>query len=112
VHPAGILPFADLVSLLRVATVFLSGDCGPMHLGPALGIATVAVFLVSDAAKYRPLGPDDVALDQRDGPMTVQRVVDAVTATVPRALATRKKHADIIAAHTGSGVTEQNDTIS
>jgi ADP-heptose:LPS heptosyltransferase len=75
IHSAAILPFADLVSLIRRATVFLSGDCGPMHLASALGTPVVAIFLVSDAEKYRPLGSRDIVLDARAGAVTPEAVV-------------------------------------
>ena len=78
IHPAGILPLADLVSLIRDAAVFVSGDCGPMHLAAAFNTPVVSVFLVSDAGKYRTLGPDDVLFDPRRQPFTPQDVANAV----------------------------------
>jgi ADP-heptose:LPS heptosyltransferase len=78
VRPAGILSFADLVSLIRDAAVFLSSDCGPMHFAAALGTPVVSVFLVSDAGKYRTLGPDDVVFDGRVETPTPDRVAEAI----------------------------------
>lgn len=78
IHPVGILPFTDLVSLIRNASVFLSGDGGPMHLAAAFNTPVVSVFLVSDAGKYRTLGPDDVLFDARRQPFTPDEVAQAV----------------------------------
>lgn len=101
IQSAGILPFRDLVSLIRSATVFLACDSGPMHLASALGTATVALFLVSDAEKYHPLGDDDVALDARKQQVTVDAVVDAVKRAAHAAAETVAERAAIIAAHSG-----------
>ena len=78
IYPVGVLPFPDLVSLIRNASVFLSGDCGPMHLAAAFNTPVVSVFLVSDAGKYRTLGPDDVLFDARRRPFTPEEVAQAV----------------------------------
>jgi len=86
IRPAGILPFGDFLSLVRRATVFLSGDCGPMHLAaaapPAGGV--IAIFLASDPEKYRPLGRHDRVLDGRNRCLTSEMVVDAVMEMVVR----------------------------
>ena len=78
IHPAGILPFTDLVSLVCNADVFLSGDCGPMHLVAAFGTPVVSVFLVSDTEKYRTLGSGDVVFDARKQSFTAEDVSNAV----------------------------------
>lgn len=78
VRPAGILPFPNLVSLIRSAAVFVCGDCGPMHLAAAFNRPVVSVFLVSDADKYRTLGPDDVLFDARRQSFTPDDVAEAV----------------------------------
>jgi ADP-heptose:LPS heptosyltransferase len=79
IHPAGILSFDHLISLIRRAAVFLSGDCGPMHVASALGTPVVAIFLVSDADKYRPLGPHDIHLDGRARAITPDNAASAVS---------------------------------
>ncbi|MBI5869309.1 MAG: glycosyltransferase family 9 protein [candidate division Zixibacteria bacterium] len=78
VFPAGILSFNDLASLLRRSVLFLSGDCGPMHFASALGTPVLAIFLVSDAGKYKPIGPPDVVLDARQTAVTPESVTDTV----------------------------------
>ena len=102
VQPAGILPFPDLVSLIRAATVFVACDSGPMHLASAMGTATVAIFLVSDAQKYHPLGDDDVTLDAQVQDITVNSVVMAVRQAAQNAADTAAERAAIIAAHSGN----------
>lgn len=86
IRPAGILPFADFVSLVRRADVFISGDCGPMHLAAAVPprVGVVAIFLDSDPAKYRPLGPDDVILDGRRSIVTPEMVAQAACGVIQR----------------------------
>jgi ADP-heptose:LPS heptosyltransferase len=71
VRPLGVLSFPDFVAAVASATVFFSGDCGPMHLAaatpPRQGV--VAVFVVDKLARYRPLGPRDIAvIDDPDHP--------------------------------------------
>ncbi|GAB4318952.1 MAG: glycosyltransferase family 9 protein [Candidatus Zixiibacteriota bacterium] len=95
INPVGVLAFDDLVSLICSATVFVAGDCGPMHLASALGTATVAIFLVSDADKYRPRGDNDVTLDGRKSRITVERVVEAVKQATEGARATAARRAAI-----------------
>ncbi|MEW5700807.1 MAG: glycosyltransferase family 9 protein [Candidatus Zixiibacteriota bacterium] len=75
---AGVLPLADFLSLVRRSTVFVSGDCGPMHLAAAAGARVVAIFLASDPEKYRPLGLEDITLDGRATPPDPGTVADAV----------------------------------
>ncbi len=77
-YVGGILKFPDLVSLIRSSAVFLSGDCGPMHLAAAFNRPVVSVFLVSDADKYRTLGPDDVLFDARRQSFTPDDVAAAI----------------------------------
>jgi len=74
--------------VIRHSAVFLSGDCGPMHLAAAFNTPVVSVFLVSDAGKYRTLGPDDVLFDARRQPFTpddVARAVQSIAAVTQRA---------------------------
>jgi ADP-heptose:LPS heptosyltransferase len=84
VRPAGILSFADFLSLVRRSSVFVSGDCGPMHLAAAAGARVVAIFLASDPGKYRPLGPEDVTLDGRSQPVEPDAVVEAILRLITR----------------------------
>jgi ADP-heptose:LPS heptosyltransferase len=52
---AGELELPILGAVLERCLVFLTGDTGPMHLAAAVGTPTVAVFGLSDPARYAPL---------------------------------------------------------
>jgi heptosyltransferase I len=42
---------AELILLLRTASLFVGGDTGPMHLAAMLGVPTVAIFGPTDPAR-------------------------------------------------------------
>ena len=67
---------AELIALLRRASLFVGGDTGPMHLADALGVPLVALF-----------GPTDPA---RNGPYV--RVGDADRVRVLRRAESRTDH--------------------
>ena len=84
---------ARLISLSRLASVFIGGDTGPMHLASALGIPIVAIFGPTDPARNGPYGGRYVVLrspeskrdhSRRREPergllsISVQQVADAV----------------------------------
>jgi len=62
VPPASIVRLAQ--AFLRCACV-VAPDTGPMHLASALRVPTLALFLRSDAERYRPLGSRDRFIDAR-----------------------------------------------
>lgn len=39
-----VLPLRSLAAVLSCFTLFVSNDCGPMHLGPAVGTRTIGLF--------------------------------------------------------------------
>lgn len=78
VRALGVLSFPDLISVLRHSAVFVSADCGPMHLAAAVGIPVVAIFLASDMEKYAPLGSQCIALDGRAVAPSPQTVVENI----------------------------------
>ena len=82
VRAAGILPFADLLSLVRSASAFVAADSGPMQLVAAAGVPVVAIFLSSDPVRYRPLGPRHVVLDGRAAPVTPAMVTEAIRTVI------------------------------
>ena len=85
-HPgvlwAGILSFADLISLLRTAAAYLSNDNGIMHLASGCGVPTIGIFVVSNAAKYRPLGVLDCAFDESIAPVRNEDIIDALRGVI------------------------------
>jgi ADP-heptose:LPS heptosyltransferase len=80
VVPAGILPFRDFISLVAAGDIFLSADCGPMHLAAAVPPkrGTCALFTTDTMPLYRPLGPTDIAIDARDSSLSPAVVVEAL----------------------------------
>jgi len=54
---AGRNSVAQMAALFEIADGFVGNDSGPMHLAGALGCAAVGVFVSTDPALYRPLGP-------------------------------------------------------
>jgi heptosyltransferase-2 len=60
-HPAvaltGRTDLETLMGVLSLTSLMITNDSGPMHMGAALGIPTVAVFGSTDAEVTRPSGP-------------------------------------------------------
>ncbi|MFZ4621075.1 MAG: glycosyltransferase family 9 protein [Bacteroidota bacterium] len=44
VHTLPLLPVRPLAAVLSQCTVFVSNDCGPMHIGVAVGTKTIGIF--------------------------------------------------------------------
>jgi ADP-heptose:LPS heptosyltransferase len=84
VHPEGLSVFADvtipeLAALIASSRLLVSNDTGPMHLGPAFGVPTLALFSVGYPEHFKPTGPNDRFL--RENPIDrieVDRVIEAV----------------------------------
>ena len=55
-----------VVALARAATLFVSGDTGPLHLAAAVGTPTVSVFGPTDPARNGPFAAVDVAVSRYD----------------------------------------------
>jgi len=53
---APVVPIRQFASLVKQCSLFISGDCGPMHLASALGVRVLAIFNVKNYQKYGPLG--------------------------------------------------------
>src|SRR5262249_8892959 len=53
------LSVSRLAAVIARATLLVSNDTGPMHLGPALGVPTLAIFSVGLPQHFRPTGPRD-----------------------------------------------------
>lgn len=60
-HLAG-LDIPEIAALIQQADLLLSNDTGPMHLGPALGVPTLALFSVGFPEHFRPTGAGDRVL--------------------------------------------------
>jgi lipopolysaccharide heptosyltransferase II len=53
----GRVDLLELAAVLSRLALYVSGDTGPMHLAAAMGTPLVAVFGLSDPARYAPLAP-------------------------------------------------------
>jgi len=58
----------EFASLLSHCGIFISGDCGPMHLASALGVPTLSVFLVGNSYRYAPRGDHHRTVYRGEGP--------------------------------------------
>jgi ADP-heptose:LPS heptosyltransferase len=83
-HPGELSVFADvslpqLAALIASSRLLISNDTGPMHLGPASGVPTLALFSVGYPEHFRPTGPSDRFF--RENPIErieVSKVIEAV----------------------------------
>jgi ADP-heptose:LPS heptosyltransferase len=76
-HLAG-LDVPEMAALVHDAKLLVSNDTGPMHLGPALGVPTLALFSVGFPEHFRPTGAGDRVL--RAQPISDIGVRDVVSA--------------------------------
>ena len=61
-YTTNIVRLAEVLSALRV---FVSGDCGVMHLAAAAGTPTVALFCHDNRPRYAPRGKHNATMDTR-----------------------------------------------
>lgn len=54
-----------LAGVLSALSVFVSADCGVMHLASASGVPTIGIFSITDPQDWGPYGPHDRAVDAR-----------------------------------------------
>ncbi|HMH66808.1 MAG TPA: glycosyltransferase family 9 protein [Pinirhizobacter sp.] len=67
-----------MAAVIGAADVFISADCGVMHLAVASGVRTFGLFSVTDAGKYAPYGNGSAAIDNRSGdPLAAARFIRA-----------------------------------
>ncbi len=55
-----------LGSVLSALSLYISADCGIMHLAGAAGVPVTGLFAVTDPAQWGPYGPRDHVIDIRD----------------------------------------------
>ena len=55
---------ADLVSLLKAASLMVSGDTGPLHVAGAVGTPLVGIFGPTDPARNGPWADDDLTVSR------------------------------------------------
>lgn len=74
----------QLAALLSLARAFVTNDTGPMHLGVACGVPTVAIFLATDPKRWGHPDAAFVAVDLREGDeQGVERILHAATRLFP-----------------------------
>jgi ADP-heptose:LPS heptosyltransferase len=78
VHVFSGLAIAELAAIIAGARLFVSNDTGPMHLGPALGVPTLALFSVGFPEHFRPTGTNDLVL--RGNPIEEVGTADVIEA--------------------------------
>jgi heptosyltransferase-3 len=75
-HVVGPQPLRVFAALLAAATLVVTPDSGPMHLGAAVGTPVIAVLAARRSRFFQPRGPLDVALAEP----TVADVTSAILA--------------------------------
>lgn len=70
----GVVELAHAFARCRLV---VAPDTGPMHLASAVAPRTLAIFVNSEADRYRPLGPDDRWIDARGRDLTADQVIVA-----------------------------------
>lgn len=71
-----------LGAFIAACSLFVSGDCGIMHLASAAGTPTVGLFKASPPQQYRPYNPGSLAIDTRE--LDVEEAADRVIGHVRR----------------------------
>lgn len=56
----------ELCGALSALDVFVTGDCGVMHLASAAGVQVVGLFKATDASRYGPYGHGSESIEARD----------------------------------------------
>jgi hypothetical protein len=59
----------DLSKMIEASGWFVSADTGPGHLAAQAGLRTLTLFGPTDAARWRPIGPDSRVIAGSDGTM-------------------------------------------
>ena len=55
---------AELVSLVKAASVLVSGDTGPIHIGGAVGTPLVGIYGPTSAERNGPWAPGDLTVSR------------------------------------------------
>ncbi len=70
-----------LASVLSALTLYVSADCGVMHLACATGTPVAGLFNVTDPANWGPYGRHDIGIDSAGN--TPERVAELVRGCLP-----------------------------
>ena len=63
-----------MAAVLAHCAVFVTADCGIMHLGSAAPVATIGLFSVTNPAVYEPYNPGSCALKTEN--LKMERILD------------------------------------
>ncbi|HEX9934138.1 MAG TPA: glycosyltransferase family 9 protein, partial [bacterium] len=55
---AGVLPLRFLAAVLSRCNAFVTNDCGPMHMAPAVGTPTIGIFGPGEPEIWFPYRPE------------------------------------------------------
>lgn len=66
----------EMAAVIGLCSVFITADCGIMHLASAAGTPTVGLFSVTDIETYRPYNPSSIALDTNT--TTTEEILNSV----------------------------------
>jgi heptosyltransferase-3 len=72
----------EIAALIANTDVFITGDCGIMHLASAVSTAVVALFSVTDSCKYAPYNEYSVAVNTNDA--DIGEIIQAVDKALER----------------------------
>ena len=64
---AGRTTLGQVASLYSLCSLFVGGDCGPLHLAETVGTPVVALFGPTDPAVYGPLATNSITLYKSEG---------------------------------------------
>jgi lipopolysaccharide heptosyltransferase I len=118
--PTGI---AEIIALSRAASLFVSGDTGPLHLAAATGTPIVGIYGPTSPARNGPWDAADLCVSRFDAchchhrrrcrlpvccllDITVDEVMSAIDRRLAAAAARRKQESGIGDTHTGIGAME------
>jgi heptosyltransferase-2 len=59
IHVANLLTLRQLAALLKQFTIYISNDCGPMHLSVAVGTRTLGIFGPGEPEIWFPYSAED-----------------------------------------------------
>ena len=66
-----------LAGVLSQLSLFISADCGIMHLACASGVPVAGIFSATDADEWGPYGPRDCVIDARG--LTAEQVAEQIS---------------------------------
>ena len=93
-----------LASVLANLALFITADCGVMHLASAAGVPTIGIFKVTDPTQWGPYGGSNLAIDARglSPEQVAERVLEACHAALAATVACKHPGAAAVRRTTSS----------